>query len=285
MKEMKKIFISLLTLLLVLLIGFFWVTNTAYAQNDCQTNADCPSGYYCRLLADGFGGFIGTCLEDISGCNYFFDPANPSIDDINSLTLTITYLEPNQNYILSIGGPGTLNCSQTLKSNAVGVISVSNLGGISDLMTCITQNGTFDFILEKGTFRGIAPNICEFSLTLGEDEFIIEILKPTRCVYTTIGSPPTISYGIKTALGCFPIEPRAIVEWFLKYGIIFGGGIAFLLMLLGAFQIITSSGDPERLKKGQEVLFSALAGLLLIIFSVFILRFIGVTILKLPGWG
>jgi hypothetical protein len=46
---------------------------------------------------------------------------------------------------------------------------------------------------------------------------------------------------------------------------------------------MSSSGDPERLKGGQELLTSAIAGLIMLIFSVFILRVIGVDILKLPG--
>lgn len=48
---------------------------------------------------------------------------------------------------------------------------------------------------------------------------------------------------------------------------------------------MTASGDPERLKAGQELLTSAIAGLILLIFSIFILKFIGIDILGLGSFG
>jgi len=48
---------------------------------------------------------------------------------------------------------------------------------------------------------------------------------------------------------------------------------------------MSSSGNPDRLKAGQELMTSAIAGIIMLIFSVFILRVIGVDILKLPGLG
>jgi hypothetical protein len=85
---------------------------------------------------------------------------------------------------------------------------------------------------------------------------------------------------IDTAIGCIPFSnTNEFMGFVLKWAIGVGGGIAFILILVAGFQIITSSGNPERLKAGQELLTSALAGLILIIFSVFILRIIGVDIL------
>jgi hypothetical protein len=90
---------------------------------------------------------------------------------------------------------------------------------------------------------------------------------------------------IETALGCVYVEsPDFFIAWILKFAIGIGGGIAFLLMIFGVFQIITSAGDPERLKAGKELITSALIGLLMIIFSVFLLQLIGTQILQIPGW-
>lgn len=92
--------------------------------------------------------------------------------------------------------------------------------------------------------------------------------------------------GIDTAIGCIPIsDTNAFMGFILGWAIGIGGGIAFLLIVVAGFQIMTSTGNPERLKAGQELLTSAIAGLIMIIFSVFILQIIGVTILKLPGFG
>lgn len=86
--------------------------------------------------------------------------------------------------------------------------------------------------------------------------------------------------GIETAIGCIPItDTTAFIGFILRWAIGVGGGIAFLLIVYSAFMIMTSSGNPERLKAGQELLTSAIAGLIMLIFSVFILRVIGVNIL------
>ena len=71
----------------------------------------------------------------------------------------------------------------------------------------------------------------------------------------------------------------------LKYAMGIGGLIAFILIVIGGFQIILSAGNPDRVKAGKEMITSAIAGLLLIIFAVFILRLIGYDILKIPGFG
>jgi hypothetical protein len=95
------------------------------------------------------------------------------------------------------------------------------------------------------------------------------------------GSKP----GTWTALGCLPNDPRDFVIWILGRAIGIGGGIAFLLMIFGGFQVLTSAGNPERLSSGKDIIGSALAGLLLIIFSLFILELIGVDILGLKNVG
>jgi hypothetical protein len=46
---------------------------------------------------------------------------------------------------------------------------------------------------------------------------------------------------------------------------------------------MTSGGDPRKAKAAKELLTSAIAGLLMIIFSVYILDLIGIRILNIPG--
>ncbi len=94
----------------------------------------------------------------------------------------------------------------------------------------------------------------------------------------------TAKTKVQTAIGCIPTDPSGFISYLLGAGIGLAGGIAFLLILLGGFQILTSSGNPEKLNAGRELVSSAIAGLLLIIFSIFILRFIGVTVLGIPGF-
>ena len=63
------------------------------------------------------------------------------------------------------------------------------------------------------------------------------------------------------------------------------GGIAFLLIVYAGFMIMSSSGNPDRLKAGQELMTSAISGIVLLVLSIFVLRVIGVDILKIPGFN
>ena len=90
--------------------------------------------------------------------------------------------------------------------------------------------------------------------------------------------------SIRTALGCINVQGiGSSVESLLKLGSIIAGGIAFLLLVFGSFQVLVSGGNPKRVQAGKELITSALMGLLLIIFAVFILRIIGGSILGIPG--
>ncbi|MBM3205897.1 hypothetical protein FJZ41_03570 [Candidatus Shapirobacteria bacterium] len=88
-----------------------------------------------------------------------------------------------------------------------------------------------------------------------------------------------------TALGCFyTSQPQLFVSQILRIALFLGGGIAFLLVIFGALQIILSAGNPDRIKNGKEMIIAALGGLILIIFAVFILRLVGYDVLGLPGF-
>ena len=93
--------------------------------------------------------------------------------------------------------------------------------------------------------------------------------------------------GIQTAIGCINVlgSQEEFLGDILKWSVGVGGGIAFLLILYAGFMVMSSAGNPERLKAGQELLTSAISGLILLIFSIFILKFIGIDILGLGAFG
>lgn len=95
--------------------------------------------------------------------------------------------------------------------------------------------------------------------------------------------------GINTAIGCVPVlgdtTGTAFAGFILGWAVGIGGGIAFLLIVYAGFMIMSSQGNPERLKAGQELLTSAISGVVLLVLSVFILNVIGVKILQIPGFG
>jgi hypothetical protein len=91
--------------------------------------------------------------------------------------------------------------------------------------------------------------------------------------------------GAWTAFGCIHATPQLFITEILRVGIDVAGGIALLLILVGGFQVLTSAGNPEHLNAGKELITSAIAGLLIIVFSLFILQLIGFKIFAIPGFG
>lgn len=94
---------------------------------------------------------------------------------------------------------------------------------------------------------------------------------------------------IDTAIGCIStsVDTTSGQNTFfgsvIKVAVGLGGGLALLLMLYGVFIVTTSAGIPDKLKEGQEVITSAVSGLIFIILSVFLLNLIGINILGIPG--
>ena len=91
---------------------------------------------------------------------------------------------------------------------------------------------------------------------------------------------------IETAIGKICTSADAADGFFasiIKIAVGLGGGLALVLMLYGVFIVTTSAGIPDKLKEGSEIITSAIAGLIFILLSVFLLNFIGINILGLPG--
>jgi hypothetical protein len=91
--------------------------------------------------------------------------------------------------------------------------------------------------------------------------------------------------GVWTSIGCITGDLSLFIkEKIFGWGVGLAGMISLFCIIYAAFQIQTSSGNAEKVKKAQELLTSCIMGLMLIIFSVFILKLIGVDILKIPGF-
>lgn len=97
--------------------------------------------------------------------------------------------------------------------------------------------------------------------------------------YTTIGC-------ISTNLNSFTKEGAAASVVQILLDLIFGiiGAVAFLYLLYGAFIILTSQNNPERLDWGKRIIVAAVVGLAFSLFSVFIVNFVALQILKIPGF-
>jgi len=90
--------------------------------------------------------------------------------------------------------------------------------------------------------------------------------------------------GVETALGCVPFTTEGFVGWLIQFIFGIAGGIAFILMVYGFILMAMSSGDEKRVQGAKETITSALTGLLVSIFALFLYRLIAVDILQIPGF-
>lgn len=91
--------------------------------------------------------------------------------------------------------------------------------------------------------------------------------------------------GIWTAVGCLPTNLTGLVSSLVTIGLSISGGVAMLMILVGAYMLSISRGDPKRTNEAREIITSAIIGILFVIFSITILQFIGVQIFRIPGFG
>lgn len=115
-----------------------------------------------------------------------------------------------------------------------------------------------------------------------------------KVVDTVTNNPPTPFPGRQyTTLGCvgtnlggFQQEGAAASVVQIILNIIFSlvGGITLISLLYGAFIIMTSQNNPERLNFGKRVVYGAIIGVIFTVSSVFIINLLASGILKIPGF-
>lgn len=183
-------------------------------------------------------------------------------------TITASSTATGQNLTISLKLPGfnTYYCSGARSLRAPGTCTPADRGGPPQ---------------DTGTNAAVPFSLCD--QVSPEDK--------AACI-TCFGTGSTSGQGdtakptgFWTAFGCIQTDTAGMITNFLRIGLAMAGGFVLLSILYGAFLLTTSSGDPKRVQEGQEMVSSAVMGLLFIIFSVIILRFIGVSILRIPGFG
>ncbi len=95
---------------------------------------------------------------------------------------------------------------------------------------------------------------------------------------------PDPDHQVETGVGCVPTDAPGLAAFLVRLVVGIAGGVALLLLIVGGAQFIASGGDPDSLDEAKEKITAAVSGLLLIIFSLLMLKIIGVDILGLPDF-
>jgi len=116
----------------------------------------------------------------------------------------------------------------------------------------------------------------------------IETFKQNNYARQFIGCLACANYGgFNSALGCMPMNSveRFLAEGVLGFGITLAAAASIFCIIYGAIQFQLSAGESAKVQKAQKLITQCIVGLLIILFSVFILRFVGVNLLRIYGLG
>lgn len=90
--------------------------------------------------------------------------------------------------------------------------------------------------------------------------------------------------GFWTGIGCISTNPMGAISQLTTFLLGVVGVFIFFQILIGAFTLLTSKGSPQAVQSARERITNSIIALLLIIFSVTILQFVGVNVLHIPGF-
>ena len=230
----------------------------------CAAGAIAPSGSSCSAIS----GNPGACSATYIPC--------------------IANTVPNGGYYCSTSGTFPL-CAQCDNDNNTAIppcpggqaapfsnesLCHANCDQASNSDTCVTSGGVCKTSCPSG--ESSIPSTCTVGICCRANTPLDE----RKTSVNVRGACQENS--IDTALGCIPIgDLGQFASFFLKWGLGISGGIAILMLIYSSFLIMTSGGDPKRLQTGRELLFSVVSGIILLVFSMFILRVLGVNVLGL----
>lgn len=235
----------------------------------------------------------------ITACQLNFNPSNPNSESTMQVTGTVL---PSGTYRLNVG-PRQVGFTSDRDGHVNFPLDKLNPG----TYTAVVERAQGEASVEFGT--QYSPTNCIYLMRVapaGQSGSITQIGHPgpptppphpegnlaRRCEGekcssaggTLCGGDNVKNPGIQTAIGCIHTIPKEFVKDFMRLGVGIGGGVVFLLIILGVFRMLTSAGNPQSLKEGQDILTSAVIGLLLVIFATLLLKIIGVDILNIPGF-
>ncbi len=109
-------------------------------------------------------------------------------------------------------------------------------------------------------------------------------IKASAACNACMGDNPDNPQGFWTGIGCISTNPVAATRDLLQFMLGVGGLFVVFQILVGSFQLVVSRGNPQALQQARERITNSVIALLLIVFSVTILEFVGKTVLHIPGF-
>lgn len=247
-------------------VGFY---NAVFSDFNNLNNQRCATSFQVQTTSGqqacpAFDSYSPLSIFEDTNVSAYFEPVNNSPDPLRTQVSSFGVRIDNGNFIdlerLSLGstGPGAWS---------------TNLGTLN-----AGSHGAYLYFYPLNTIPPETPQPCYQmpNITVQQGQ------NPSN---TTSGQNPCKTGVCQTAIGNIPTNPGAFAQKILSIALGLAGGLALILMVIGAIRVLMSEGDQQKLTGGRDMLIAAIAGLLFIILSVIILRFIGLTVLNIPGFG
>lgn len=91
---------------------------------------------------------------------------------------------------------------------------------------------------------------------------------------TLAATPATGSGVLNNPIGGSDMKIEAVIIMVIKYLVGVLGIVALVMVVYGGFQYIYSAGNSERLQKARDTIIYAIIGMVIVILSLSILRFV-----------
>lgn len=231
----------------------------------CQDDDDCDYGFVCA---------IGQCIPPPgSDCN----PADPGSCSASCPSNGGVCLPNATCSCYPDCSPGDHGACSGLSCDE-GTAPMCNGSGECvcawNPVACITE--TCDQSICGPLYTGICLDDPDSCLPVGGNPPVSVCFGTCMCV---LGAPPEDDIGTPIPPPGAYSGPIVDLESFLNntYRLFLPGAIGFLavpLILAGAYKVMTSQGDPAKLKDGKEMITAAVIGTLFLLLSLSILRFI-----------
>src|SRR4030043_217477 len=246
--------------------------------------ANCPVNYVCMTvstpdLCQTGGGISQPCPKPVGQGNCCMPAVAPTIAScpVNYVCMTVTTPD-----LCQTGGGISQPCPKP-----VGQGNCCMPGGppIEDCQEkCTDSSHPFAMCLDT---HGVDPPGCVNPPGYNYYNCLLNNLDCLCCMDSTLRgglNPLCGESSINTAIGCIPVGNQDdFLAFILKWALGVAGGVAFILIVYSGFLFMTSAGDKQKVQAAKELMTAAISGLLLIIFSVFLLDLFGIRILKIPG--
>ncbi len=241
---------------------------------------DCPKGDWERSCPTKDWPYCTRSVRDCTitdvstgksvGCKFSETGTNSNTRDCAT---KVPYNDPASGQIR----PDVPNCVPIGKTGCTG--SPGTKGTCCGNAVCDNNGGQASSVIENGVCSVFIPPFTPNDPLPPPGE--IKSFAPCPGNVGATGNCKSILTGLGISI---PSDPAGFAKAIL--GIILGiAGIAALfIIIITGYRLMTSQGDPEKIKAAREQLTAAVVGLVFIIFSVAILSLIGVNILHIPGF-